>query len=72
MGADNKKNGSGGSRKEAIIVAGMHRSGTSAMARMLSLAGASLPERLMPPGPANPEGHWEPLDVTILNDEIFR
>lgn len=61
-----------GGRKDALIVAGMHRSGTSAMARVLSLAGAALPARLMPPGLANPEGHWEPLDVTALNDKIFR
>jgi hypothetical protein len=58
-------------RKHALVVAGMHRSGTSAMARVLSLAGAALPTRLMPPGPANSEGHWEPLDVAALNDEIF-
>jgi hypothetical protein len=43
-------------RRQALVVAGMHRSGTSAMARLLSLSGATLPERVMDPGPDNPLG----------------
>ncbi|MBX9616224.1 MAG: hypothetical protein K2X25_11565 [Caulobacteraceae bacterium] len=58
--------------RSAIIVAGMHRSGTSAMARVLGLAGASLPERLIQPGDDNPKGFWEPQEVVALNDEILR
>jgi hypothetical protein len=57
--------------KEAIVVLGMHRSGTSAMARALSLAGAQLPSSLMEVGPANPTGHWEPQDAADFNDEMF-
>lgn len=57
--------------REAIVVLGMHRSGTSAMARALSLAGAELPSSLMEEGPANPTGHWEPQDAANFNDEIF-
>src|SRR4051812_21010366 len=33
--------------RRALVVLGMHRSGTSAMTRMLSLLGASLPKHLM-------------------------
>jgi hypothetical protein len=60
-----------GSRKDAVVVLGMHRSGTSAMARTLSLAGADLPTNLMGPGVANPKGHWEPADVQVFNDKIL-
>ena len=60
-----------GPRKDALIVLGMHRSGTSAMARVMSLAGATLPSVLMEPGPANVDGHWEPQEVANLNDQIF-
>jgi len=49
----------------------MHRSGTSAMARVLSLAGGALPERVIQPGPDNPLGFWEPWEMVALNDEIL-
>ena len=59
------------SRGPALVVAGMHRSGTSAMARVLSLAGAALPERVIQPGPDNPLGFWEPWEMVALSDEIL-
>src|SRR5690349_3715970 len=58
-------------RRRALIVLGMHRSGTSAMARILSLAGAALPQTLMGPGVDNPTGFWEPTEVADLNDEVL-
>jgi len=58
-------------RRQALVVAGMHRSGTSAMARLLSLSGAALPERVMDPGPDNPLGYWEPWEMVALDDEIL-
>ncbi|WP_157775115.1 hypothetical protein [Hartmannibacter diazotrophicus] len=54
-----------------IFVAGMHRSGTSALTRVLNLAGAALPEALLPGAAGNVVGHWEPADVVALNDEIL-
>ena len=54
----------------ALVVAGCHRSGTSAMARTLSLAGADLPSDLMLAAPDNPSGFWEPAAVAALN-EVF-
>jgi hypothetical protein len=50
----------------------MHRSGTSAMTRTLSLLGAALPKRLMPAAGTNERGFWEPQSVANLNDEILQ
>lgn len=57
--------------RTAIVVVGMHRSGTSALARMLSLLGASLPRNLNPAGLGNEIGHWEPEAAVRLNDQIL-
>lgn len=67
--SDNTAPGAG---RAALVVAGMHRSGTSAMARVLGLAGAGMPERVIKAASDNPLGFWEPRDVVALNDEIFR
>ncbi len=56
----------------AVVVVGMHRSGTSAMARVLGLAGADMPEHVIKAASDNPLGFWEPRDVVALNDEILR
>ena len=58
-------------KKIALVVVGMHRSGTSAMARLLSLSGAALPSDLMAAGPDNPTGFWESTDVARINDQIL-
>ena len=58
-------------KRIAILVAGMHRSGTSALARVLNLAGCDLPETLLPANPTNEAGHWEPRNIVLLNDEIL-
>ncbi|MBR0904569.1 hypothetical protein [Bradyrhizobium liaoningense] len=57
--------------KTAIIVVGMHRSGTSAIARTFSLLGAALPTDLVGPNEGNPFGHWEPQSIVELNDRIL-
>ena len=57
--------------KAAILVVGMHRSGTSATTRILNLLGCDLPRALVEANPTNPAGHWEPAAVTALNDEIL-
>ena len=49
----------------------MHRSGTSALARVVNLLGAAMPNDLMPPAPGNETGHWEPAKVAALHDEIL-
>jgi hypothetical protein len=57
--------------RTALFVLGMHRSGTSALARMLSLLGASLPRHLNPPGTGNEIGHWEPAAAVQLHDRLL-
>ncbi|MBZ9890185.1 hypothetical protein LB559_19865 [Mesorhizobium sp. BR1-1-3] len=57
--------------RTAIVVVGMHRSGTSALARVLSLLGATLPRNLNPAGLGNEIGHWEPEAAVRLNDQIL-
>ena len=53
-------------KRTALVVTGMHRSGTSALTRILHLAcGADLPTDLMPPRPDNVAGFWEPLGTEL-------
>jgi hypothetical protein len=58
-------------RKDLIFILGLGRSGTSALARILSLCGCVLPQALTGPADANPSGYWEPLDALKLNDEFL-
>jgi hypothetical protein len=55
-----------------IFVLGMGRSGTSAVTRVLSLCGAALPDRLLPPNYGNPTGYWEPQDGLNLNEAFLQ
>jgi hypothetical protein len=56
-----------------VCIAGMHRSGTSMVAKLLYEAGLYLgpEEDLHPPGPANPEGFWENRRFVRLNQQIL-
>ena len=58
-------------KRVAILVAGMHRSGTSALARVLSIAGCDLPKTLMKPKRDNVTGFWESQAILDLNQEIL-
>ena len=62
-----------GAGRSAMCLIGMHRSGTSLAARMLSLLGVSLgaPEGLLPPGPDNPAGYWENKSIQEFDDELL-
>ncbi len=57
--------------REAFIVCGMHRSGTSAMAGLLSIARCTLPRTLMAPAADNPSGFWESDVVCAFNDRVL-
>jgi hypothetical protein len=59
-----------GERQAALIV-GMHRSGTSAVAGAVSLLGAALPSHMLPPAPDNPSGFWESTTIIATNDHIL-
>jgi len=59
--------------KVALIVLGVYRSGTSALARVLNLCGAALPERLMAPRlEINPRGFWEAESIVDLDAQLLR
>jgi hypothetical protein len=58
-------------QRTCIVVLGMHRSGTSALTRVLSILGAALPRHLMSPGPDNETGHWESQKLVDFHDEVL-
>src|ERR1700687_3100040 len=53
-----------------VAIAGVHRSGTSLIARALSSCGLYLGDEneLMPPGAGNDEGFWENVKFVEIND----
>lgn len=59
-------------RKIAVVVAGMHRSGTSSLTRILSECGYALPKTLLPANSANEAGYWESPNINRLNDKVFQ
>lgn len=66
------KQNSTATRPVALFVVGMPRSGTSALTRVLSLCGATLPTGLHGAVSDNPRGRWEPRASLLLNDKILR
>lgn len=60
-------------QRTAVCIAGMHRSGTSMIARVLNLCGMDLgqPAELMPADPANPEGYWEHTWFNTCNNQVL-
>lgn len=58
--------------RTAYLVLGMHRSGTSAITQLLALAGAQLPENVMPGDEHNAKGYFEPWKIAIFNDRRLR
>lgn len=58
-------------KKVCLLVLGMHRSGTSALTRMLNLRGASLPISLMESIDGNSDGHWESNRIVEFHDALF-
>ncbi len=57
--------------RTAIIVAGMHRSGTSVTTRIINLLGAELADNLIPPDIGNERGHWESSAVQALHNRML-
>lgn len=56
-----------------LCIAGMHRSGTSLMARLLNLGGLYLgaEHEMLPAGPTNPDGHWEHEGIVEVNEQLL-
>ncbi len=59
-----RKKSAASRRKHALLVLGMHRSGTSAMVGVLNLLGASVPRNLI-------SGHFESKDLIVVHDELL-
>ncbi len=57
--------------RTALLVLGGHRSGTSALTRMLSIAGARLPATLMGAADSNEKGHWESESLVACHDALL-
>jgi len=56
---------------DAIFVLGMIRSGTSALTRVLSLSGCTLPDKVLGAQEENPRGFWDPVEAVKLNSEFL-
>ena len=56
-----------------VCITGMHRSGTSLVANLLSLCGLYLgkEEDLMPATVDNPKGYWENREFLVLSNEVL-
>jgi hypothetical protein len=61
----------GSSKNRAIIVLGMHRSGTSAFAGVLSLLGVDLGSKLLAASATNQAGYWEHSEVVTIHDKLL-
>ena len=59
-------------RPVVLFVLGFARSGTSALTRVLSLCGATLPPRLFGADRSYPAGFWEPRPAVHLTNAILR
>ncbi len=58
-------------RRIAVFVLGMHRSGTSALTRVLNIVGCDLPKNLMEASPENPVGYWESTSIYKVNNRVL-
>jgi hypothetical protein len=55
----------------AVLVLGMHRSGTSALARGLQTLGVYLGNDFISPKPDNPKGYWEDRNILEINERLL-
>lgn len=58
-------------RPQALIILGMHRSGTSALAGTLVKLGALAPRTLIPATRNNPKGFWESTELMNFHDRLL-
>lgn len=58
-------------RRRVLVVLGMHRGGTSAVAGVLHRLGVNFGPRLMPANADNPSGYYEHNDVVNLHDRFL-
>lgn len=58
-------------KQHAVIIMGMHRSGTSAFARVLNLLGVDLGSSFLEADSANPRGYWEHLEIYDTHERLL-
>ncbi len=56
---------------KVLVLAAMHRSGTSLTARWLQSCGLNIGDQLVPGGVGNDEGHFEDLEIVRLHEKIL-
>lgn len=60
-----------GGRRTCVIVCGMHRTGTSAVARIVNLLGADIASDLIEPGTDNIRGYWESNSIVQVHEQLL-
>lgn len=58
-------------KRSAVLILGMHRSGTSALGSLLDALGLDGPQTKMPGTRDNPDGYFESIKTAKLNDRIL-
>jgi hypothetical protein len=58
--------------QSCVMVCGLHRSGTSAVTRLVNLLGADIARDLAPAGPDNILGYWESSAVVAIHDRLLK
>ena len=58
--------------RKAILVLGMHRSGTSALTRLIGYLGAAMPADAIGPHTGNVRGFWESAGIVKADDALLR
>jgi hypothetical protein len=61
-----------GPKRVCVIVCGMHRTGTSAVTRVINLLGADVAKDLVPPQVDNIRGFWEPRELVRIHNELLQ
>jgi hypothetical protein len=59
-------------QKICVIVCGMHRTGTSAITRVVNLLGADIAKQLVPPKSDNIRGYWESSAVVRIHNNLLQ
>ncbi|GLQ51244.1 sulfotransferase family protein [Dyella flava] len=59
-------------RPKALLILGMHRSGTSAVTRVVNLLGADIGNNILLPGHDNSQGFWEHADAMKSNHYLLQ
>ncbi|MBE7563374.1 hypothetical protein H7F10_10530 [Acidithiobacillus sp. HP-6] len=58
--------------RRVVCVLGMHRSGTSAIAKGLECWGIHMGDALISPGMDNPRGYWEDAHIVAINQKLMQ